>query len=137
MIIDCHGHYTTVPAAHTSWRGQQLAAFASGDSSPAYPDIADDEIRESIEGSQLRLMRERGVDLTIFSPRASAMAHHEGDETVSRQWAEACNDLIYRVTQLYPENFAGVCQLPQSPGVPIANSIAELGIEYRKAENGE
>jgi 4-oxalmesaconate hydratase len=27
---------------------------------------------------------------------------------------------------LYPENFVGVCQLPQSPGVPIANSIAEL-----------
>jgi len=126
VIIDCHGHYTTVPAAHTSWRARQLAAWAAGDATPAYPDISDEEIRESIEGSQLRLMRDRGVDLTIFSPRASAMAHHEGDETISRQWAEACNDLIYRVTQLYPESFAGVCQLPQSPGVPIANSIGEL-----------
>ncbi|GIF24865.1 4-oxalmesaconate hydratase [Actinoplanes tereljensis] len=122
MIIDCHGHYTTVPAAHTAWRKAQL----SSETAPAYPVISDDEIRESIEGSQLRLMRERGVDLTIFSPRASAMAHHEGDETTSRQWAEACNDLIYRVTQLFPDNFAGVCQLPQSPGVPIANSIGEL-----------
>jgi 4-oxalmesaconate hydratase len=72
------------------------------------------------------MKRERGVDRTIFSPRASAMAHHEGDWKVSRQWAEACNDLIYRVTELYPDNFIGVCQLPQSPGVPIANSIAEL-----------
>ncbi|MFI5893328.1 amidohydrolase family protein [Actinoplanes sp. NPDC051513] len=126
MIIDCHGHYTTVPAPHTAWRKQQLAAWENDQTPPAYPAIPDDEIRESIEGSQLRLMRERGVDLTIFSPRASAMAHHEGDEAVSRQWAEACNDLIYRVTQLYPESFAGVCQLPQSPGVPIANSIAEL-----------
>jgi 4-oxalmesaconate hydratase len=122
VIIDCHGHYTTVPAAHTAWRAAQL----SSESAPTYPDISDDEIRESIEGSQLRLMRERGVDLTIFSPRASAMAHHEGDETTSRQWAEACNDLIYRVTRLFPDNFAGVCQLPQSPGVPIANSIGEL-----------
>jgi 4-oxalmesaconate hydratase len=34
--------------------------------------------------------------------------------------------LIYRVTRLYPSSFAGVCQLPQSPGVPIANSIGEL-----------
>ena len=126
MIIDCHGHYTTVPAAHTSWRKDQLAAWEAGAATPRYPDISDDDLRESIEDSQLRLMRERGVDRTIFSPRASAMAHHEGDETVSRQWAEACNDLIFRVTQLYPDNFIGVCQLPQSPGVPIANSIAEL-----------
>ncbi|MCU7728211.1 amidohydrolase [Actinoplanes sp. KI2] len=126
MIIDCHGHYTTVPAAHTSWRRDQLSAWEEGAPAPQYPDISDDDLRESIEGSQLRLMRERGIDLTIFSPRASAMAHHEGDEDVSRRWAEACNDLIYRVTQLYPDTFAGVCQLPQSPGVPIANSIAEL-----------
>jgi 4-oxalmesaconate hydratase len=122
VIIDCHGHYTTVPAAHTAWRKAQL----SEQHTPRYPEISDDAIRESIEGSQLRLMRERGVDLTIFSPRASAMAHHEGDERTSRQWAEVCNDLIYRVTRLYPKNFAGVCQLPQSPGVPIANSIGEL-----------
>jgi 4-oxalmesaconate hydratase len=126
MIIDCHGHYTTVPAAHTSWRGAQLAAYEAGEQPPPYPSISDDEIRESIEGSQLRLMRERGVDLTLFSPRASAMAHHEGDEQVSRRWAEACNDLVARVTGLYPDNFAGVCQLPQSPGVPIARSIGEL-----------
>jgi 4-oxalmesaconate hydratase len=122
MIIDCHGHFTTVPAAHTAWRKAQLAE----EPTPAYPVISDDEVRESIEGSQLRLMRERGVDLTIFSPRASAMAHHEGDETTSRQWAEASNDLIYRVTRLFPGSFAGVCQLPQSPGAPIANSVAEL-----------
>ena len=41
--------------------------------------ISDDELRESIESNQLRLMRERGLDLTIFSPRASFMAHHIGD----------------------------------------------------------
>jgi 4-oxalmesaconate hydratase len=122
VIIDCHGHYTTVPAAHTEWRKAQLTS----ETAPPYPNIPDDEIRESIEGSQLRLMRERGVDLTIFSPRASAMAHHEGDERTSREWAEACNNLIHRVTRLFPGSFAGVCQLPQSPGVPIANSIAEL-----------
>jgi 4-oxalmesaconate hydratase len=38
----------------------------------------------------------------------------------------ACNDLIARVAGLYPDNFIGVCQLPQSPGVPIADSIPEL-----------
>ena len=125
MIIDCHGHYTTVPAAHTAWRDSQRAAFDAGTSAPPYPVISDDEIRESVRG-QLRLMDERGVDLTIFSPRASAMAHHIGDEPVSAAWARACNDLVHRVVGLCPERFAGVCQLPQSPGVPIAHSVAEL-----------
>jgi 4-oxalmesaconate hydratase len=126
VIIDCHGHYTTAPGAHTRWREEQQAAFTEGRPPPAYPRISDDEIRESIEGSQLRLMKERGVDLTIFSPRASAMGHHFGDEQTSAAWTTVSNDLIARVVGLFPENFAGVCQLPQSPGVDIARSVAEL-----------
>ena len=126
MIIDCHGHYTTSPASHQAWREAQLAAFASGQSAPAYPVIADDEIRASIVGGQLKLQRERGTDLTIFSPRASAMAHHLGDAAVSEAWAVRCNDLIYRVCQLFPRNFVAVAQLPQTAGVPISHAIAEL-----------
>jgi len=126
VIIDCHGHYTTAPQAHTAWRQAQQAAFEAGLAAPAYPRIADDEIRASIDGGQLKLMTERGVDLTIFSPRASAMGHDFGDEAVSIAWAQVSNDLIARVVQLYPASFAGVCQLPQSPGVPVTGSIAEL-----------
>jgi 4-oxalmesaconate hydratase len=126
MIIDCHGHYTTAPAAHTAWRDAQLAAFAAGQAAPRYPEISDDEIRETVETSQLRLMAERGIDLTVFSPRASAMGHHLGDEGVSARWAQVSNDLIARVAALYPDRFIGVGQLPQSPGVPIDRSVAEL-----------
>jgi 4-oxalmesaconate hydratase len=127
MIIDCHGHYTTAPEAHQLFRKAQLAHFAKpSGAAPAPSAIGDDQIRESVEGNQLRLIRERGADMTLFSPRASAMAHHEGDEQVSQSWTRACNDLIKRVVDLFPENFAGVCQLPQSPGAPIANSVAEL-----------
>jgi 4-oxalmesaconate hydratase len=126
MIIDCHGHYTTAPDAHTAWRQAQLAAYADDQPPPAYPAISDADLRASVEGSQLRLMRERGIDLTVFSPRASAMGHDAGDEAVSAGWTQACNDLVARVTGLFPESFAGVGQLPQSPGVPIAHSVAEL-----------
>jgi 4-oxalmesaconate hydratase len=126
MIIDCHGHYTTAPGPHTDWRKAQKEAFAAGVKPPPYPAIPDDDIRASIDGSQLKLMTRRGVDMTIFSPRASTMEHHVGDEAVSRHWAEVSNDLIARVVELYPSRFAGVCQLPQAPGVPIARSIAEL-----------
>jgi 4-oxalmesaconate hydratase len=127
LIIDCHGHYTTAPDAHTKFRDAQVAK--TKDSSlpdPQRPHISDDEIRESVEKNQLRLQRERGYDLTLFSPRASAMGHHIGDEKTSIAWTVACNDLIKRVVDLFPDNFVGVCQLPQSPGVSLESSIREL-----------
>ena len=127
MIIDCHGHYTTAPERHNQFRVSQLRHFKDASSAPpGSPQVSDDEIRESIEANQLRLQRERGADLTLFSPRASAMGHHEGDEAVSLAWTRACNDLVHRVVKLYPENFAAVCQLPQSPGAPLAQVIQEL-----------
>ncbi len=127
MIIDCHGHYTTAPKALQDFRDAQLAAFKDASAPRAsLKAISDDDIRATIEENQLKLQRERGADVTLFSPRASAMAHHQGDERVSQEWTRISNDLIKRVVDLYPQNFVGVCQLPQSPGVPIANSIAEL-----------
>lgn len=126
MIIDCHGHYTTAPEPHQLFREAQLEAYRSGKPLPGVPHISDDEISESVEKNQLRLLKERGADMTIFSPRASAMAHHLGDRAVSEQWTSACNDLIKRVVDLYPDYFIGVCQLPQSPNVSIEHSVAEL-----------
>ena len=126
LVIDCHGHYTTAPPQHDAWRGAQKAAFDAGERAPPYPSISDDEIRETIEANQLRLLRERGADMTIFSPRASTMAPHIGDESVATAWARASNDLIARVVGLYPETFVGVCMLPQSPRADLAGSVAEL-----------
>ena len=127
MIIDCHGHYTTAPAAHQGFRDAQLARLLDGDlPEPVPARISDDEIRQSIEANQLRLARERGTDLTIFSPKASGMGHHVGDPATALAWARACNDLVYRVTTLFPENYAGVCQLPQVAGEPLADCVAEL-----------
>jgi 4-oxalmesaconate hydratase len=135
MIIDCHGHYTTAPAAHQKFRDAQIAGLKDPAAPPARAvAISDDEIRETIEKNQLRLQQERGSDLTLFSPRASAMGHHIGNEAISLAWTRANNDLIRRVVELYPENFVGVCQLPQSPGVPIANSVAELERCVRELE---
>jgi 4-oxalmesaconate hydratase len=127
MIIDCHGHYTTAPKELETYRQRQIAGLK--EPSPRAKgtlSISDDQIRGSLEQAQLKLQRERGTDVTIFSPRAAGMAHHVGDATTSLHWAQVCNDLIQRVCTLYPENFVGVCQLPQSPGVPPANCIEEL-----------
>ncbi len=104
MIIDCHGHYTTAPKALENWRNQQIAGIADASKMPKAGDlkISDDELRESIESNQLKLMKQRGSDLTLFSPRASFMAHHIGDFEVSSTWAAICNELCFRVSSCSP-----------------------------------
>ena len=128
MIIDCHGHYTTAPAPHQKFRDAQLKHFADPSAPPPKPaQISDDEIRATIEENQLKLIKQRGADMTIFSPRASAMAHHEGDEKVSP-------GVDARVQRPDPARDAALSRdlhrrLPVAadrPGVPIANSVAEL-----------
>jgi 4-oxalmesaconate hydratase len=127
MIIDCHGHYTTAPAALQQFRDAQLARLNDPALPvPPEPEISDEEIRVSIEGNQLRIARERGHDLTIFSPRASGMGHHVPDTATAAEWARVSNDLIYRVTALFPDSFAGVAQLPQVAGEPLDASVSEL-----------
>ena len=127
MIIDCHGHYTTAPPQLQAYRDAQVAHYEDASKPPPeLAHISDDEIRESVENNQLKALKDRGADMTVFSPKASAMAHHIGDEAVSKTWTRINNDMIHRVTQLFPDNFFGVCQLPQSVGVPIENCIGEL-----------
>ena len=128
MIIDVHGHYTTAPKALEDWRNRQIAGIKDPTVKPKASDlkISDDELRDSIANNQLRQMKERGSDLTIFSPRASFMAHHIGDFNVSSTWAAICNELCYRVSQLFPDNFVPAAMLPQSPGVDPKTCIPEL-----------
>ncbi|PHS25653.1 MAG: 4-oxalomesaconate hydratase [Robiginitomaculum sp.] len=127
MIIDCHGHQTLVPQAHLDFRDAQMARLADASMPrPLQPKMTNDEITQIIEQNQLRLLKERGGDMTIFSPRASRMEPHIGDAQTSNDWARACNNLIHRVTQIYPDYFAGVCMLPQRPNAPLDDCIEEL-----------
>ena len=121
MIIDCHGHYTTAPKQLQAFRDEQVAELKTPP--PARTkrllQISDDELRASVQ-PQLSFQRDRGTDLTVFSPRASAMAHHIGDDVTSLHWAQHCNDLIYRVCELFPGASSAcascrkrpVCRLP-------------------------
>jgi 4-oxalmesaconate hydratase len=126
MVIDCHGHYTTAPKELQAFRDLQIAALTdTSASAPALASITDDQLRDSVQ-PQLKFQTDRGTDVTIFSPRASAMAHHVGGADTSLAWTRACNDLIHRVCTLFPKNFVPVCQLPQTPSAPLANCIEEL-----------
>jgi len=128
MIIDVHGHYTTAPKALEAWRNRQIEGIKDPAARPSAAElrISDDEMRESIESNQLRQMNERGIDLTVFSPRASFMAHHIGDLEVSKAWAAICNELCFRVSRLFPGRFVPAAMLPQSPGADPRTSVPEL-----------
>jgi len=124
MIIDAHGHYTTVPPGMRVFRALQISNM--GRPAKGVVNISDDEIRSSLEKGQIKLLDERGIDVMLFSPMASAMGHHFGSAKISRHWTEVSNDLIHRACTLYPDRFVGVCALPQSPGVPLKDSCEEL-----------
>lgn len=128
LIIDVHGHYTTAPKELDNWRNQQIESLKHPSSKPDPKSlkISDEALKESIEKNQLKLMQERESDLTIFSPRASFMAHHIGDFETSSTWASICNELCARVASLFPDHFIGAAMLPQSPGVDPKTCIPEL-----------
>src|SRR5258705_12420531 len=80
VIIDCHGHYTTAPKALEDWRNRQIAGIKDPAVMPNVAElkITDDELRESVQDNQLRLMKEGVTDITLFSARANLLAHHIG-----------------------------------------------------------
>jgi 4-oxalmesaconate hydratase len=127
LIIDCHGHYTTEPKDLGVFRQAQIAALKDPALKPAIASlkISDDQLRESVQ-PQLNFQRERGTDVAIFSPRAAGMGHHIGTPETSADWSLVSNELIHRICTLLPDNFIGVGQLPQSPGVRPDNCLQEL-----------
>lgn len=108
------------------FRRRQLAALDAGEAAPEPPEVTDQELTDSIGANQLRVMDERGIDVVLFSPRASAMGHHVPDVECGRLWSRYSNDLVRRVCELFPDRFAPVCQLPQTPGGDLGPSIDEL-----------
>lgn len=124
MIIDCHGHFTTVPKTLNAWRQKQLET--DGKISPDELRISDDELREALDNAQVKALEERRIDRMLFSPIAGWMGHHQGTPAISRVWSELSNDIIHRVCELYPDHFVGVCQLPQSPRAGLESSVDEL-----------
>ncbi|WP_052207223.1 amidohydrolase family protein [Sinomonas humi] len=128
MYIDCHAHFTTVPDALKKWRDRQIAEIEQNGRhlSPDGLEIADDEIAAALTENQLALQTQHGIDLALLSPIAGKMAHHYGDQETSLTWSRLANDTVHRASVLFPDSFANVCQLPQSPRGDVQVSIDEL-----------
>lgn len=121
LVIDAHGHFTTTPPAHQRYRDAQLERLADravdpSRPAPIPPRIGDEELRESVENHQLKVLRERGGDLMVFSPKASGMEHHVADPATARDWARQSNDLVARVTELFPGTSPADASFRRHPG---------------------
>jgi 4-oxalmesaconate hydratase len=122
-VIDIHGHFTSAPPELGDLRASQLSELNRPRKRKLQ--IPDERVAAALQG-HLNAMNERGIGHILFSNTASKMGHHIGGEAVSLYWAQAVNDLIAQVCGLYPRQFSGICQLPQSPGVSPANCVEEL-----------
>ena len=124
MIIDCHGHFTTVPTSFRDWRAAQVAAANEPSKAPALSGahVSDDEIREGVGNGQLKLQQERGSDLTLFSPIAGLMSHHLGNERTSLEWATISNDLLAEEPAEESQNHHYHCALAEVPAAERGGS---------------
>jgi predicted TIM-barrel fold metal-dependent hydrolase len=119
-VIDVHGHLSTPP--HFRAHAMNLVALRTpGEGDIAIPEAA---MKQALD-RHLRIMDERHIDLQLISPRPVAMLHWERPFLVE-SWSRTTNDVIASQCRLHPDRFAGIAQLPQSPGLNIPACVAEL-----------
>ena len=125
MIIDCHGHYTSEPPAFTDFRKRksQRSAILGSARAAAYQRRSDSR-KARTRATEISARARHGRH-DFFAPRLRhgpsrrrRESQHGLDANLQRHDPSRLN--------LYPKKFIGVCQLPQSPGVPPENCIPEL-----------
>lgn len=110
MIIDSHQHFVRL-ARHPEVEGFREAQL--GGKNPAgLPNISDADIAKSLE-QVISLMDARDIDVAFASPRAKAMATHDGSVEQNALWADLNNSLILRACRLNPGRFVPVGMLGQ------------------------
>ena len=122
MIIDVHGHLSAPPDLY-AYKANLLSS--RGHHGKGSPGVGEDRLREAAQ-AHVDLLRGVGTDVQFISPRPFQLMHSETPESIVRWWVEANNDVIAASCRLFPEQFRGVCGLPQTPGGDIRACAAEL-----------
>src|SRR5581483_5374271 len=121
-IIDIHAH-VSAPREWHYYRSMLLGH--RGDHGRGKVGVSDEQIEQALR-NHLKRITDVGTDFQLISPRPNLMMHYEKPWKLVRWWMEETNNIIARQVELHPDRFAGVCGLPQSPGVSPANCIDEL-----------
>src|SRR6202451_3549075 len=123
MIIDSHQHFVRL-ARHPEVEGFRQAQLA-GNNPDALPNISDADVQKTLE-QVISLMDTRAIDVAFASPRAKAMATHEGTAEQNAIWADLNNSLILRACKLNPGRFVPVGMLGQHPSYPSAQIAKQI-----------
>lgn len=115
MIVDSHQHFVRL-ARHPEVEGFREAQLA-GKNPEALPEISDADVSKNLQ-AVLGLMDQRTIDMAFASPRAKAMATHDGTVEQNGLWADLNNSLVLRACQLNPGRFAPVGMLGQHQTCP-------------------
>jgi len=121
MIIDSHQHFVRL-AKHPEVEGYREAQLSGRDAGDP-PEVSDATVTQTIQ-TVLGLMEKRNIDMAFASPRAKAMATHDGTVEQNAVWADLNNSLVLRACQLNQGRFAPVGMLGQHPTSP-ADRIAK------------
>jgi predicted TIM-barrel fold metal-dependent hydrolase len=130
MIVDVHGH-VSAPDGLYAYKANILShRGAHGRGGVA---VSDDQLREAVETangafgiSHLEHLDAAGIDVQIISPRPYTLMHSEEPAKLVQWFSEETNNVIHRVSQLYPERFRAMAGLPQSPSTTPAEWVGEL-----------
>ena len=131
MIIDCHAH---VSAPAQLWAYKATLLSHRGAHGRGRVNVTDDDIRRAVETetfpgsphSHLDYIDRIGTDVQLVSPRPFQLMHSEKPAKLVQWFAEECNNMIHRETEMYPDRFIGIAGLPQAAGEPLDLAIAEL-----------
>ena len=138
MIVDVHGHMSA-PERLYAYKANLLAHRGSHGRGGVR--VTDDELRAAVTeevGSfgipHLEHLDSAGIDLQLISPRPYQMMHSEEPTRIVEWFTEETNNLIARSCELFPDRFAGMAGLPQSPSTQpsdwtreMRRAVAELG----------
>ena len=115
MIVDSHQHFVRL-ARHPDVEGFREAQLA-GKNPDSLPQLSDADVNKNLQ-AVLSLMTQRNIDMAFASPRAKAMATHDGTVEQNGLWADLNNSLVLRSCQLNPGKFAPVGMLGQHQSCP-------------------
>ncbi len=105
MIVDSHQHFVRL-AKHPDVEGFREAQLA-GRNPDSLPQLSDGDVNKNLQ-AVLSLMTQRNIDMAFASPRAKAMATHDGTVEQNGLWADLNNSLVLRACQLNPGKFVPV-----------------------------
>lgn len=121
-VIDIHAHVVA---------GPEVGAYANsllagrGFHGKGHLTVSDESVRRRCD-AHIESLKAVGTDVQLISPRPYTMMHSFQPPSIVQWYVEEVNDLIARQVEMYPDNYKGVCGLPQSPSVDPVRWLDEL-----------